>query len=1525
MSVRRRLQIVAPVVVAALVATLLGAAPGTAGAAGEDEGVRDVRVGLVALGAAFGGAAALEPLATDLPLTDVAPREVVALDTAIGNDVNRNLTGSTATLENLHELFDDTDDVVELSAPTKTGDVYEWTLGIDLARSVAVPLTYEDDRLRFGAGALDGELAGRVSGSMKVRYDPSAIPLRRFSIVGESLLTSRTWTRAEKSTSSTAAALSVPSFAGVDGFIDEQLGGSGASATIDATTTFRLRDPNGRGVSTTEDLTFGAAPDLFAIEAAPAADAVAMRLPLRTALLGTAEHGAVTVGPREAGAAGPWAAPVLTRDAALDRLTSLTRSEAIGGFTAFTSTLVTAEQSVDAPIPMLDASLTTLFSPADQLMDTLAEQGVASVTCGAANTSPPSGAPVPGETRYCQARTQGLEVDAGTQVNWTASDGAAIGAGTSTPATVGSNPTANIALTGGGGFPRLKVAFTSGGKPRTGRSAIASIQELGGIVNGLGLGGAVTYDPAKQTLEVAVGKTEASRTVTVRTGGAANLAPVSGLTGLCQAEEGSSPRRCARAGNTPDGPPAPADAGDASVTVTGVQSSATFGIGLAEPKVPVAGQAPPPGPVVYLEPASDGTVWKIGGLAASVPDGAELSGRIGFLQTDVDLTAYSLATGTTAASVRLTTGDVVLPDGTTTTSGAVEVVRLGGTAAGNEEVALAPTVARDITATATLAVTDAPDGPAPGGTRPINKAGGLTATWASLDPNVLPTVATTGDYDRLRLFDLAPSQQAVAGPASTGLTLSDPDADFVTAFRVFEDPTGTVQRSLYNTTSGRTCSEFVIESATTLRCTKGTIMGTPAQSYLAGGQTQTIAAVPAGSFTPGDAYVITGMPDALRDLLVDSIASVADGLATADRDGATFPIIDLRPDEITGASDQIDAELVKLRAAIAANASDDGVSTLQGFRQRLGTLGATFELVTGTTPTLKLALAATGSESLTVPLRLSAGDSRLRVLSDGIDPISQLPKDIELPVQATSSAAVALEVDLASGETFVGPTTKAVQSVTGMGSNTGALAADLRNQGVEYGSVATRTKDDGSARLDIGIDVTTRSASTSRVRLGEFNPDGDAARRPQPTRTVRTDTADCGFVSTKKAACASIDLTLASGVQAMRLAYDPNDTSGGAGANLASQPLAVQFLAEGVGNLSSTLQDALDGDLAGMTLPLLGPNLDGSADIPNSVVAISNKARRDLATQLATLGPEADVTVDALKAKIATAFAPATLKVAAGTTSVAASGTPTITALCSGGVECAGTAKMTEIREVRSTLTMTGTTSGKAPFDVGVNGLPIVSDLKVDATTDWTLGPLTLGIRRGTGPYLLAKPAAGSTGVGVLHARVRASLPTKADTDNQCHTWTRLNGAGGMAALETAAGDPLAAIPDVGTARCLDAVLGYLPTVMVDRGVDGTATGVDTAIDVAVTPGMGSGPADADGRVFLPALFNRELPTTTTAPVTADSPSTGRINVYFEGWAGELGLFDVLGTVRADWAQGQWRSAPGLESEAGNQGNFRFA
>ena len=93
----------------------------------------------------------------------------------------------------------------------------QWTLTVDLVTSSPVPLSYRDARLQTGAGEATGELAGRLSGSLLVRYDGTAVPLRQFSVVGDQVLTARAWTRPAKTSGTTATSLPVPAFPLVDG------------------------------------------------------------------------------------------------------------------------------------------------------------------------------------------------------------------------------------------------------------------------------------------------------------------------------------------------------------------------------------------------------------------------------------------------------------------------------------------------------------------------------------------------------------------------------------------------------------------------------------------------------------------------------------------------------------------------------------------------------------------------------------------------------------------------------------------------------------------------------------------------------------------------------------------------------------------------------------------------------------------------------------------------------------------------------------------------------------------------------------------------------------------------------------------------------------------------------------------------------------------------------------------------------------------------------------------------------------
>ncbi len=314
----------------------------------------------------------------------------------------------------------------------------QWLLSFDITKTSPVPLTYQDARLQTGAGEATGELAGRLTGQLRVRYDAAALPLRQFSVVSDQELTASAWTRPVGSTGKTAVALPVPAFPLVDGFVE--LSGAG-SLTVDTSTTIRLRDSNGRGGVTAEDLQFGSSEDLFTVATLPAADAVRADLALTTDLLASA-RGRMVVTPRATGSTAPYGAVTVTRDAALDRLSSLTRPQAFAAFAQYASAVVAAEDVVDADLPLLQARLTDLYSPGDRLLELVTRQATARIVCGAAPSSPPSGAARPGQVRYCQALTDGQAPDAGS-VRWTAADGATTtGGGDSS---VGTAPSSHVA------------------------------------------------------------------------------------------------------------------------------------------------------------------------------------------------------------------------------------------------------------------------------------------------------------------------------------------------------------------------------------------------------------------------------------------------------------------------------------------------------------------------------------------------------------------------------------------------------------------------------------------------------------------------------------------------------------------------------------------------------------------------------------------------------------------------------------------------------------------------------------------------------------------------------------------------------------------------------------------------------------------------------------------------------------------------------------------------------------------------
>lgn len=1484
--VRRTARTVVPPTVVAVVAALMAFVPVAPAQAVADQAASDVRVGLINLGNAVGGAAVQPALATDFPLTDVSPARILELSTAIGERVTEDFLAKTDVgINELPSVFAD-DPALELIPTASLADApagsRDWIFRVSLDSALPVAITYDDDQLRFGTAELkDGEAVTRLTGDFRVRYNPNAIPLRKFSVVGNSDMTFRTWTRTAGSSGTTAQTLPIEKFPAVDGFIEVGAQGTGK---IDSSTVIRMRDPNGRGGLTTEDLQFSTPEELFATRQQPGAGDVTMNVDLTTPLDPDAA-GSVQVTTRAEDATGPYADPVVDRNGRLISLTALTRAQALASYAGYSAAVSAAEGSVDTQIPLLDLSLTDIFSPGADLAAILQQQSVATITCGAADTSPPTGTPRPGQAQYCQAVVNGLTVDTDKPIVWSTPDDGVTITGT-TAGTAAETPTANVKVTGATGFTVLQVSFYSRGKKMTARTPLQSIQELSRTIKGLGLDGGLTYDADNHSLEVAVQTRDTSREERdAATGAGGNLAPVTGLSGLCQAQDGVSPRECVV--KDPDSSQNP-QAGSATVVSEDRWFQATFGIGLVPPAAaPRAGDPAPKDPVTYLKPGADGVIWRLGSLSATLDGIAKMAARIGFLKVDVDVTDYSLTTDADKPAAQVAVkaddlGTVTLDGGSA--SDAIDVTRL-------LDYTAQPAVVRGAKATAHLEVQDSPDAD---GTRPINAAGSVDVVWNSLAANKLPKATPLGDYAKLRLLDVVPSRQGTMGADTDKTTLVDPNADFFKQFGLtasMSESERTVDKSLYDTDpidDDRTlCSRFIVDSATSLTC-----VGGPAS------EKKVTAANESGYvFQPGHGYVINGDPEALRDLIIGNYLSILSTFQSPEADGAskTLPLFDLLPGDVSDATKALAKLIGQVQADASAETPTKDVSTLQGMLSAMRFyapgLTQTINLQSGGvrdggvldfSSALSVAAPSAGNEP-TIPLRVPLGDSQVRILA-GDD-------QVKIAVKPTSTAKVHFQVNLADVSTDVVTDSAMTQTVHTLddASSVSTARTKLSGKSVEFGSTQATSGAAADINVKLGIKVSTAPVAAS----GSTVPIGDLLASLKQTRTIDGTPATCASGNTAPGKAACLDLPLksmdgATDLPKLQVAFGPDDSSGGTGYDISAQPLAYWFLADSLTGLSKELANGLDGSIVDKTFPLIGTDLDGGADIPSAVNAYLAKARTQL-TDLRDSAAVTDTTTAAqLRTKLATAF---NAVVAPNITpkNVAASD---IKLICNDS-PCADSAAFSTITSIDLPLEISGNAPNeKVTFDAGLGGSPIKSDRDVPTTTKWTL-MVAIGIKRGSGPYIKLQPDAGASKVDVLTAKVSAHLAPY--SSENCHEWGRADN------WESLNGKGANTVPANKAAGCADAFVGKMPAVLVER-TDKT-NGFDDAV---VTVSLAGGDSANDYRSFLPALYDVKVPFSTTVV------GEGGLHLYFEGWASEIGFFDLLGGIDMDWKDGEFADS-GLE------------
>jgi Ca2+-binding RTX toxin-like protein len=1485
----RRKAAVATVAALSLTVPLLGTSPATAAAPVLPGDVSDVRVGLIKLGGALASAAEQPALSDDLPLTDTSVRDVLNLDTAIGTLVDDALSTKTdTTLDTLDDAFPAGGALTVKEVDSSAGapaNSREWTMTVALEAARPVALAYQDpaQRLELGTATLDGDLAASLDATIRFRYDPDALELRKFAVVGSTQLTTHVWT-SDDGADGDVERVDVPAFTVVDGFVE--LDASGA-ATIDSTTVLTLRDPNGRGQITTEDLEFSSASELFTTTTAPGADDVAIDIDLSTPMEGSAT-GSITVGDRPATATTTYAVPEVDRSDALDDLSSLTRLQAITGFTQYTSALQAVEATVDQQFPLLDLSLTDIFSPGSQLLDLLTEQATASVVCGAADTSPPSGAPRPGQVRYCQAVTSSFEPKAGETITWESPD-AGVDISGSTAGTVGRAPTENVLVEGGDGFPTLRVGFTAeDGTKRHARSAVTSIQDLGRAIDKLGLDGEVSYDASKQSLEVAVRNSSGSAERTVPTGGNGNLAPLTGLSGLCQAAKGTTPRVCKPTGDTADGGTVTAQEGSATVTVDGRSFGADFGIGLAEAAEPVEGQPAPTGPTFYLRPGDGGVVYQVDEAKATLAKDAPMVARVGFLQVDVDVTDYAVSQNGKAASVSVPTGTVDLPSEESVS----DVVAIADLLAADP--ADAPTVERGLTAKATLAVKDSAQDSA--GTRPVNASGTVKAEWGNLLPTTLPSVTTQGDYDKLRLLDIVPARQGVMDAGTGDGVIKDADADFLDQFGLtaaMSDEESTVTRPLYDLgvpgASSTICSMFVVVAADEVRCTEGPL------------SEDDVAA-------EGHAYVIDGDQDALRDIVIEDLAAVLNSFSTPDPalgTDKTFPLVDVLPTEISAARDGLGKAITGVQDLVDNPDATRGVSSMQEFTATLDTLlgsavsgqdsetarklGFTLSSSGPTRLVLESSLATKGTRD--APLRVATEQSEVKV-TNAADDVATVPVDV------ASKAKFVIGIDLADASSQVradSGTAEQITTISGGAAELARVKKTLEDQAADYGSARVRTGAAADIKIGIGVNTVTSPQGSDDTWIDI----ADLPAEMEQTRSVDGAAQTCGGTvpdPSKIAACLELPIVSDPATAPVLVALTAEESSGGAGGSVKAQPIAYRFLGEALAGLNLTLADALDGDQtvdpdtgAPLSLPLIGTNLDAGADVVADVDRYVSTVRSAL-KPVETAVAETDA-IPKLDTELKGALATVTTQLASKHITAAA-GAPTFT--CSAA--CAGK-NVDDVQKIAVPVVLKGTLPApqQVPFQAGPAGSTIVTDLTVPVTTTWTL-KVTVGIGRGTGPFVKLGDATPAD--PLLKVDVEAQLP-KYDAAT-CHSWARQSKW--QAKLKPAAQRDIknvdvAANQSAG-AECIDAFVGKFPSVMVDReknGERGTFLDASVVVDVVAPDGTG-----ADGLVYLPTLYDKSATFETTA--TGD----GAISTYFESFALEAGFFDVVGTLDLAWKDGEY-------------------
>ena len=1122
----------------------------------------------------MGGLGSLETFSSPLPLTRRTTRELLRLDTifvdTLGASVSALATGGGGTAGQLQTAISNADlaagadgiavDYSGVTVSDATPGILDVGFTVTVTATRNLPIDYLKTRLTSegeeelvfaltgSAGAAGQRLPVTVSmtGAFDFSFDagttlPALLPFA-FRLDAPPTLT--------VNASASNATVDVDAVYGVT---DVDVTGSAAYAY--RTQVGPFTDPDGVGGITQAEWTTSLPEDLLAPVALldGTGNDLDVNLSLDSTLISGTGDGSLTWSTANRAATAPPAEPTLATGSELGNFANVGADDMLAGLGQFTTALQAAEAEGDVPLPFLDAHLGDGYSPATKLLEYVRRQSDAVVVCGKTDTNPPGEQTLPGDTWYCQAYAA-HDAKAGS-VTWTIAAGqGTAGANVTDIATVGVGPTKNAVFTGVVGEPDVTVTFQDPDTTDEGATVAGAIhtverrfrtatelqdglqRTLFGATVPTGQGVTLDYEESTDALTFAILQNTDPAAVTTALSFGDVLRADAHLVG-----------------------PEPATATDGAVTVDlgTVALDLALGVSLKADLVPLE----PANGTDGNDEATDrffavidsaGPEMQIADLTVTPKAGFVLNATIGYLGVTATSTSFAV-TRDNASNPLLTVQIAADP---ATGAGA------NGTGVANSVLLshLIDSVDTVVTATTNLQFTGGlsvvPSGNLSG---LVTGARTVALSWDPVTVLGSPTVTPSATYvTDLVPYDLSPEVRGFVTGTTSSSTLTDADANFLSAFGFTVAANTELDLTIYNRTTGATCTGLKLLSNTTLQCI-GDADTTRGIAGLTGGVQRGLDGVPAlgtdgatlsdNDWSEADLYEVRGNALALGTLVVEAFVDLANQLDNHEGDGfrMPLPLIGRSPRDFVPQFGRVRTAMVELKEALEAPGTGDPdthaitggpPASLQeletAIESELGLAagGLQISLQSLTTPAaggaakphlvLQLgSIGASGTENLDatagsdLSLQLPLGPSEL-VLAGGED------QDPDLPTTWTSSIKLDLGIPLDPGLDPNNVLVLGTTGVTDLTVNTEGTAVDLTGSysamDLKIGTNAFKT---GTHKSRTGTHTadpyTTGTASETKVTGADNRTSATAASTTMLTDTTKDFVAlgvEPGFVLT---------------------------------------------------------------------------------------------------------------------------------------------------------------------------------------------------------------------------------------------------------------------------------------------------------------------------------------------------------------------------------------------------------------------------